>query len=176
MLKRLDIVWDDGRASGAGRGTAPESSPIEITVPVSTWDDPSFDPLDLDAVVTRAVERGRVVLRIAADRQPAPRGARGSEPRALEAIAAEVGIRYQRYVDRRNRASATPLFDRILAHHRTLYDVSKPLCAADLDHAIDCWRWVLRLDEEASAAVQIAALFHDVERLVSEPDVRVEQH
>jgi hypothetical protein len=48
--------------------------------------------------------------------------------------------------------------------------------AADLDHALDTWRWVLRLQPSASLAVQIAALFHDVERLIAEPDVRVEHH
>jgi hypothetical protein len=48
--------------------------------------------------------------------------------------------------------------------------------SADYDHARDTWRWVLRLHPEASAAVQIAALFHDVERLVSESDQRIEHH
>jgi hypothetical protein len=188
MLKRLDIAWDDGRAPTAeAAGVRP--SPIHITLPASTWDDPSFDPLELDAVVTRAAERTAVVLWIVEHHAtaPAPANDGATEPagaraqprprhRPLEAVAAEVGIRYQRFIDRRNAGSATPLFDRVLAHHRAMHDLTKPLCAADLDHAIDCWRWVLRLDEGASTAVQIAALFHDVERLVGEPDVRVEQH
>ncbi|HWN71341.1 MAG TPA: DUF4202 family protein, partial [Haliangium sp.] len=52
----------------------------------------------------------------------------------------------------------------------------KPLVRADLDHALDTWQWMLRLDPAASLAAQVAALFHDIERLVSEADVRVEQH
>src|SRR5262249_272955 len=51
-----------------------------------------------------------------------------------------------------------------------------PLVRADHDHAIDAWQWVLRLDPGASAEVQVAALFHDIERLRSEARARVEQH
>jgi hypothetical protein len=47
---------------------------------------------------------------------------------------------------------------------------------ADHDHALDVWQWVRRLEPRASLALQIAALFHDVERLASEADTRVEQH
>jgi hypothetical protein len=77
-------------------------------------------------------------------------------------------------VGRRNAASATPLFDRVLERHRAHHDLGKPLVRADWAHAVDVWQWVIRLDPEAGLAVQLAALFHDVERLVSEADVRVE--
>jgi hypothetical protein len=52
--------------------------------------------------------------------------------------------------------------------------VSKPLVRADYNHALDVWQWTLRLEASASLAVQLAALFHDVERLASEADARVE--
>src|SRR5690606_31205378 len=37
-------------------------------------------------------------------------------------------------------------------------------------------RWVLRLESEASLAVQLAALLHDVGRLLTESDRRIEHH
>lgn len=96
--------------------------------------------------------------------------------RDLARVAGEVLTRYQRWIDRRNAASDTLVFDAVLAAHRALHDCSKPLVRADLDHALDTWQWVLRLAPDASLAVQLAALFHDVERLESEADRRVEHH
>jgi len=95
---------------------------------------------------------------------------------SLEQTAIEVLTRCQRFLDRRNAASATSLFDAVLRAHEGLHDVSKPLVKADLDHAVDAWQWMLRLDPDASLAAQLAALFHDIERLESEADKRVEQH
>jgi hypothetical protein len=92
------------------------------------------------------------------------------------ATALEVVTRFQRLLAGRNEASATPLFDRVLAAHRELHDLSKPLVAADYDHALDTWRWVLRLAPDAVLEVQLAALFHDVERLTSESERRIEHH
>lgn len=82
--------------------------------------------------------------------------------------------RAQRCIARRNRHSTAPWYDDLLGLHRSLYDLDKPLVIADYDHALDVWQWTLRCDPEASAAVQIAALFHDIERLESEADVRIE--
>jgi hypothetical protein len=55
-----------------------------------------------------------------------------------------------------------------------IYASQEPFVVADFDHAIDTWRWMLRLNPDASMAAQMAALLHDAERLVSERDVRVE--
>jgi hypothetical protein len=99
----------------------------------------------------------------------------GAEER-LPGFAREVLTRHQRLMDRRNAASRSGLFDRVLAAHRALHDLAKPLVRADYNHALDTWQWVLRLEPEADLAVQLAALFHDVERLVSEADVRIEHH
>lgn len=90
--------------------------------------------------------------------------------------ACEVLTRFQRFVGRLNAASRTPAFDAARTAHRALYDLDKPLVKADFDHALDTWQWLLRLDPSAGAPVQLAALFHDVERLESEADRRVEQH
>lgn len=86
-------------------------------------------------------------------------------------VASEVLARYQRYVGRRNAASATPLFDAVLEAHAALHSASAKM---DLEHSLDTWQWTLRLDEDASLAVQMAALFHDVDRLESEPHERIE--
>jgi hypothetical protein len=96
--------------------------------------------------------------------------------RHVELVACEVLARYQRFIQRRNAYSRAPIFDAVLRAHRALHDQSKPLVKADFDHAIDTWQWILRLQPGASFAVQVAALFHDVERLESEADARVEQH
>ena len=84
--------------------------------------------------------------------------------------------RLQRLIDRRNAASATDVFDAALALHRGLHELERPLVRADYDHARDAWQWLLRLAPLAPAALQLAALFHDVERLASEGDARREQH
>ncbi|MBC7171835.1 MAG: DUF4202 family protein [Polyangiaceae bacterium] len=96
----------------------------------------------------------------------------GGWPEAAEQIL----TRYQWLVSRRNAQSANGHFDELLAIHASLHDMEKPLVRADRIHALDTWQWTLRLDPSAGIAVQIAALFHDIERLVSEPDRRVEQH
>jgi len=91
-------------------------------------------------------------------------------------MAEEVLTRCLRLADRGNGASRSPLFERALARHREIHDLSKPLVRADYSHALDAWQWTLRLEPEAGMAVQLAALFHDVERLASEAEARIEQH
>jgi hypothetical protein len=143
---------------------APEVPPGElaVTVLMAEWKDPAFDLRALDSQVAQLSARGPVSLCLAG-------------PSALAAgIGQEVLTRYQRFIDRRNHASTGPVFDRVLSAHRELHDLHKPLVRADYDHALDTWRWMLRLDESASLAAQVAALFHDVERLVSEADARIE--
>jgi hypothetical protein len=142
--------------------------PAVVTVLAPRWRNPSFDLRALDAeVAARLEETDALGLRVVDD---------GDSAYACVATALEVVTRFQRLLGGRNRWSDTPLFDRVLAAHRGLHDLGKPLVAADYDHAVDTWRWVLRLAPEASLEVQIAALFHDVERLVSESDRRIEQH
>lgn len=88
--------------------------------------------------------------------------------------AARLVCRAQRCIGRRNLHSDAAWFTELLRVHRSLYDLEKPLVRADYDHALDVWQWTLRCDPDASAAVQIAALFHDIERLETEADARVE--
>jgi hypothetical protein len=88
----------------------------------------------------------------------------------------EIMTRYQRLLPRTNSHSLARPFVRILAAHRQLHDLSKPLVRADYDHALDVWQWVLRLAPDASLSLQLAALFHDIERLVSESVEHIEQH
>lgn len=128
-----------------------------LSLTAEEWESPWFPFYELD---TRVEELPRLDLAAA--------------PGRLPRFALEVLTRCQRLVGRRNAASSTPLFDRVLERHRALHDLGKPLVRADWAHALDVWQWTLRLDSEASLAVQLAALFHDVERLISEADVRIE--
>jgi hypothetical protein len=139
-----------------------------VIVPVTRWRSPALDPIELDQAVAVALAAvGHFTLRVV----DAPAASVDLLPTVLQVV-----TRCQRHLTSRNPASATPFFDALLTHHRALHDLRKPLVAADHDHALDTWRWVLRLAPLAGVEVQTAALFHDVERLVSESDVRVEQH
>jgi hypothetical protein len=129
----------------------------------SEWAEVSFDFWKFDCAVDE-LARQPFTLTLADDRSDGT------------AFPLEVLIRCQRTVGRRNRHSQSQQFDRVLLAHRALHDLEKPLVRADYNHALDVWQWILRLDPSASPALQFAALFHDVERLLSEADVRVEQH
>jgi hypothetical protein len=96
------------------------------------------------------------------------------DSRTLGATARQILTRYQRLVPRTNAASAGALFRGVLGGHRVLHDLSLPLVRADYDHALDTWQWVLRLSPFAGLTVQLAALFHDVERLVTKAERRIE--
>lgn len=139
-----------------------------ITVDTAGWLAPRFDPTTFDALFDSGdALAGDLSLRIV-DRAAA------FDDLILAAV--QILIRCQRFQDGRNCHSATPMFGEVLDHFRALHDLSKPLVAADYQHALDTWRWVLRLNANACLAVQIAALFHDIERLATESDVRIEQH
>jgi hypothetical protein len=142
-----------------------------VVVSSAAWRRRSFDPLAFDRAVAEATHGARpFTLRLEED--PVARG-------DLAATALQVVTRCQRHLQGRNRHSAIAIFDAILAGHRALHaahDLQRPLVAADFAHALDTWRWVLRLDGEASTALQVAALFHDVERLTVESEIRIEQH
>ncbi len=100
----------------------------------------------------------------------------GRDERQLWTSSAQILTRYQRLFLRGNEGSNDRLFQRLFTRFVDLHRLEKPLVRADFDHAIDVWQWVLELQPDASAALQIAALFHDIERLSSEADERVEQH
>lgn len=135
---------------------APEPERGDVVIDAEAWSSSeTFRPFD-DAVFARAGGALAVV---------------GAAP---VRAACESLTRYQRALDRRNAASRGALFDAVLAAHRGLHDLDKPLVRADWDHALDAWQWMLRLDPAASLAAQLAALFHDVERLETEADRRVE--
>ena len=80
--------------------------------------------------------------------------------------------RPERFLGRRNALSAGPLFERILAGHRGLHDLQKPLGKADHDHALDSWQWAIELDPDAGLALRAAALFHDTQHAVPGPALR----
>src|SRR5690606_9271379 len=135
-----------------------ERSTETVAVDLIAWLDGEVDFYWLDAQADALGERGLVPVAVAGE--PAAR---------LELL-----TRCQRWLGRRNRHSAWPWFDQLLRFHRSLHDRQRPLVRADHNHALDTWQWALRLEPDAGAAVQVAALFHDIERLRSEADARVE--
>jgi Domain of unknown function (DUF4202) len=139
-----------------------------LDLPLADWESEDFAFSDFDRRVealAAAAPGGAFEIRLSGEAGRLPRAAR------------QLAIRCQRLGGWRNGAAlaAGGLFDRVLAGHRRLHDLTRPPVAADYAHALDTWQWLLRLDPEASLAVQLAALFHDVERLVSEAGARVEQ-
>jgi len=142
-----------------------------LPLAVPDWQSDRFDLMAFDESVRRmGARRGRCRIRLTISNAP---GERPGGREILDALG-QVITRCQRFLRWRNAASTNPHFDRALALHERLHDRTKPLVVADYEHALDTWRWTLRLDAHASLAVQIAALFHDVERLYAEPDVRIE--
>ena len=129
-----------------------------LDLALADWQSDSFPFGDFD----------RLAETLAAD---APGGAfeirLSGEPRRLAAAAQQVVTRCQRLAARRNAASASELFERVLAGHRRLHDHIHPPAASVHAHALDTWQWLLRLEPEAGLAPQLAALFHDVDRLAA---------
>jgi hypothetical protein len=175
MLEEIAVVFPAGRFQESYRGSlsatvarefpsifvsfaTDDTPPLHLRA--SEWDTPQFDTWQFDAALDD-LAREPFTLRVADDTE------RPEFP-------IEVLNRAQRLIGRRNQHSQGQLFDRVLRTHRALHDLARPLVRADYNHALDVWQWTLRLDSAASLAVQLAALFHDVERLQSEADRRVE--
>jgi hypothetical protein len=153
-----DVRIDIGPARSRAVTPAPE-----IAIDADAFWAADFDTYELDRACDELAGQGAFGLRLEGH---------GLCVAAVDAVV----TRHQRFAALRNPASAEPVFDDVLACHRGLHDCRKPLVRADFDHALDTWQWLLRLDPCAGLAVQIAALFHDVERLVSEADARIEHH
>jgi hypothetical protein len=133
-----------------------------VTVSAAAWAGEDFDLLALDDLIWhRLTRRGRCELQLVDDQ---------IDPVDLAAVAWQVATRFQRFERATNPASGTPFFRQILEAHARLYNRRRPLVAADYDHALDTWRWMLRLEPCAGLSLQLAALFHDVERLAGEAD------
>ncbi len=132
------------------------------TIDLASWNDTSRDFPPFDAHVEDLARHG-----------PATIVLRGEAVECLRA-SHEMLTRWQRLLDRRSGESRTRAFDELLGRFRSMHDMEKPLAVADHRHAIDTWQWVLRLAPDAPGSLQIAALLHDVERLESESDARVE--
>ncbi|HJW92770.1 MAG TPA: DUF4202 family protein [Thermoanaerobaculia bacterium] len=177
MLEEVEVLFRQGSFDESYRGVmsaqvAREFPSIFVTFDTecadrrprlssSEWNRPDFDTWRFDTELDE-LARGPFTLCIADDA-----GGRPGFP-------LEVLNRCQRVIGRRNQHSQGQLFDRVLRRHHALHDLDKPLVRADYNHALDVWQWLLRLESSASLALQLAALFHDIERLQSESDQRVE--
>jgi hypothetical protein len=146
--------------SAAAISAGPDETPA-LTISTQQWLAKDADLLDFDRAIHRFEDDG-VPFRLCLDVDTF-----GNRD-AIEQIV----TRYQRLMPL--QSSLSPVIHDVLRLHGTLFDKAKALVRADYDHALDTWRWLLRLDPHAGAALQIAALFHDIERVWSEGDVRVE--
>lgn len=138
-----------------------------VEVDAAAWTRGEIDPTGLDDRIDTVAEGGPFAVAVL----EAP--SEGAV--ATDLVAEDLAVRCQRWSGARNAASEDPEFAHLLLRHRDLHPLDKPLLRADYRHALDVWQWVLRLDPEAGAAVQLAALFHDVERIFTEADSRGEQ-
>jgi hypothetical protein len=136
---------------------------LEIAFDAAHWRSPSADLFVFDELVHAAERSGAFTLRINV-----------AEDRRAARDVLEILTRYQRLAPRMNACGTTLRFARTLEKHKEMHDLTKPLVRADYNHAIDTWQWALRRNPDASVAVQLAALFHDIERLVTEADERTE--
>jgi hypothetical protein len=139
-----------------------EASGFVPTIDLASWNDPTIDFAPFDARMAELSGRGPVTMVVCGGHADCARAS------------VEMLTRWQWGIGRRNAASRSARFDSLLGRIRALHDLTKPLVAADYRHALDTWQWTLRLSPDASAVVQMAALLHDVERLESEADRRVE--
>lgn len=137
------------------------ASPLPGALTSEDWLRDDFDFWAFDRYVDELAARGKPLHVVAA-------------PDEVPRLRTQLSIRTQRVSAHCNEHSSTPWFTRLVAEHRALHDLDKPLVRADYDHALDAWQWTLRLDEDAPAVVQVAALLHDIERLTSEADARIE--
>lgn len=135
-----------------------------VEVEVERWGRDRVDLWQLDRQADRLGEAGRFAVRLRWADEPTKR---------VRRAAADVLVRCQRW-SRRRGVHTDASFERVRARHRALHDLEKPLVAADYAHALDAWQWTLHLSPDASLAVQLAALLHDIERLESEADARRE--
>jgi hypothetical protein len=137
--------------------------PTAIALSVSAWRAPRFAFYEFDRALDGAVAEGPLELHVQ------------GEADELPAASLEILTRCQRLLGRVNAESSGSTWARVRARHLGMHDLEKPLVRADYDHALDAWQWALRLEPKASLALQVAALCHDIERLASEPDERIEQ-
>jgi hypothetical protein len=165
-LRVLLLDADDGEAPGAGILErefptvlvlrAERREPGDLVIDDFAWrgafDVGRFDEAMMASPLPRLVVRG------------------GDAP----GVAVEVLGRYQRLVARRNAASTTALFDVVLDAHARLFQARGAAALRDHEHALDTWQWMQRLEPDAGLVPQLAALFHDVERLDDEPIERIE--
>jgi len=89
-------------------------------------------------------------------------------------VSLEVLARYQRLILRRNRSSSSTTFDAVVSVVRSLFGAADAGGQSDVDHAIDTWQWLLRLDPSATLKAQLAALLHDLARLETGAHDRLE--
>jgi hypothetical protein len=145
-LARVDLVTD---ADGADVGSLSEEFPTVTFAPAAHGG--ATDAFVIDDVAWQGAFELRPFDVAAESAAIAVRGD------AAVTVAGQVLTRYQRFLYRTNRWSAATFFPELVRGYAYA-------SGAERDRALDTWQWTLRLDPEASLAMQVAAFLHAVER------------
>lgn len=135
----------------------------EPSLDLAQWDESSLDLLAWDDLVRSCASAPAQELHLRAP------GFSEWVPRMAQTL-----CRYQRFLPPAHPDRSSPSMRRLLRAYRRLHDFSLPLVLTDFEHSVDTWRWLLRLEPRADLPLQCAALLHDVERLESEAERRIE--
>jgi hypothetical protein len=73
----------------------------------------------------------------------------------------ELLTRYQHLLPIPESCSSLQRVKQALAAHRLIHPLDEPRAQRSYEHALDTWRWLLRLDPGAELGLQLAALFHE---------------
>jgi hypothetical protein len=144
------------------RGAMPVPGMPVLHLRAQDWQSPDFHLASFDRQVEELAAR--------AGNRPCAVCLTGADDAVMAVAALQVAIRCQRLRQRRNAASRCDTFDRSLAAHRQMYKPRQGGDAVAYARALDTWQWLLRLDPEATLAVQVAALFQGAARPAAFPE------
>lgn len=172
MLTR--VLFEPGALCADARRVLAEEFPTLTVLEAPRAREPGDVSIDADTWRAPPVSFFEIDRRLDVLAGPAPKALR---IRGAHAALRSVSVlsRAQRLVRRQNDGGTWT--DPILAVLEGLFEAAgleRPLVRADLDHALDAWQWLLRIEPDAPMPLQIACLFHDIERLESEADTRIE--
>lgn len=138
-----------------GLPTKPLRTSICVDISCAEWSEPAANLFSFDARIQDAEARAHYgntfVIKISGPRTD------------LRRVSKQVFARYQRFFQRRNAGSRSKLFTAALQHRYASTPFDEAVAKAVFEHALDVWQWTLRIDPQASTAVQLAALFHVAE-------------
>lgn len=123
----------------------------ELCIGLQDWGHEAADVLSFDRLFASLRSEGDVRLVLWS------RDWLASSGHALELL-----TRYQRLLPLSPDLETLPKLSQILAAHQLLHPLGQAHSRGSHERSLDTWRWLLRLDPEATPACQLAALFHEI--------------